>query len=133
MTVMRTGPGATASNVNRPRRSVDCLEHLVADGQPHGEVAGRDELADDAPGGVVDDHDLDLHARRAERQLAGGVLAAHAGQLGGGVEHQLGQLLVDRPPRPRGPGPGEHAVRDRLGGAQRSAHQREQFVVGRRS
>ena len=71
MTVMRTGPGATSSNVNRPRRSVDSS----STGRP------LPSSTVNAPGGIswptirrdglVDDHHLDLHAREPGTSAGG--------------------------------------------------------------
>ena len=106
------------------------LDDPVANRQSHGVRTRRDQLADDTPGDVVDHHDLNFDPRSTERELSGGVLTADARQLDGRVEHQLGQLLVDGPPGPRRPRPGDHAIWHRFGGAQGTPDQFEQLVVG---
>ena len=100
-----TRPGATAR-----RRTGPCGRWAaratwspdVRDGQLTGGISWPTMRRDD----VVDDHHLDLDPGGAERQLAGGVLAADAGQLERRVEHQLGELArrscaTSRRPWPR--------------------------------
>ena len=78
--------------------------HGIGSDELDGRLRGRDELADEATGAVLDHHHLDLDARRSERDLAIGVLGPHAGELVCRVEHQLGEFGVDRAPCERGPG-----------------------------
>ena len=125
-TVMRTGPGCTASKLNRPKRSAVCSTCAVGALERNRRRHRRHELADEPALASVDDHQLDLDAGAAERQLAGRVRVAHAGELGRRVEHQISELLVDRPPRHGATGRRQHVVGHGVGASQRLAEQFEQ-------
>ena len=73
---------------------------------------GHFELAHESTRGRVDDHHLDLQSRTLERELAGSVLVAHAGELGSPSRTRGRRVPVDRPPRHQAAGlrPGRAAA-----------------------
>ena len=67
---------------------------------------------------------------RLERQLARPAVVADTGELGRRVEHEIGELLVDRPPGERPAGCGDDVVGYGVGLAQGAPEQFVQGVVG---
>ena len=130
VTVIRTGPVGAPSNVNRPNRSDSCSRELSVPSRRTVVACAGTSWPTSRRVVGVGDHHLDLQPGGLERQLAGPPVVAHAHQLGRRVEHEIGELLVDRPPRERPTGCGEDVFGHRVGLAQGEPEQFLQGVVG---